>query len=283
MPRAPRVHVSGGLYHVILRGNHQEPLFDVTADYRLFEELLARALLRYGARVHAYCWMTNHVHMAAQAGDAPLGRLIQTVASVYARRKQRKIPTTGHLFERRYRATLVDTDAYWLALIRYIHRNPIEAGMVSDCADYRWSSHSSYLGRESPPWLTTAPTLAMFGNSRATAIAAYRSFVTADDAEAATLEDGQTAAGAGSEKLATFELESLRNGRSLEQVLLEVTKELNVDATLLTSERRDTTLVRARVEIARRALAGGVASLADVAARLGRSASTLSEQLNRNC
>ena len=282
MPRAPRVHVVGGLYHVILRGNHQEPLFDVTADYCLFEELLARALLRYGARVHAYCWMTNHVHMAAQAGDAPLGRLIQAVASVYARRKQRKIPTTGHLFERRYRAMLVDNDAYWLALIRYIHRNPVEAGIVADCADYRWSSHSSYLGRESPPWLTTAPTLAMFGNSRATAVAAYCRFVTADDAEAATLEDSQTDAGAASEKLATFELEASRNGRSLEQVLLEVAQEFNVDATLLTSERRDTTLVRARVEIARRALAGGVASLADVAARLRRSASTLSEQLNRN-
>ena len=282
MPRAPRVHVPGGLYHVILRGNHQQAVFNLAADYHMFEDLLARAMRRYDARVHAYCWMPNHVHLAAQVGDARLGRLIQSVASTYARRKQQRVPTTGHLFERRYRANLVDTDAYWLALVRYIHRNPVEAGLVADCAAYPWSSHGSYLGRAYPAWLTTAPTLAMFGGSTIEAIAAYQRFIAVDTTRASTHEVVPCGAVTVTpERMATFELGGRRSVQSLEHVVIEVATELDVDHKLLASARRDSTLVHARLEIARRALAAGVASLAAVAARLGRSASTLSEQLNR--
>jgi putative transposase len=276
------MHVPGGLYHVILRGNHQQAVFDLQADYQMFEDLLARALRRYDARVHAYCWMANHVHLAAQVGEARLGRLVQSVASTYARRKQHRIPTTGHLFERRYRAALVDTDAYWLALVRYIHRNPVEAGIVADCADYPWSSHCTYLGRVHPAWLTTAPTLAMFGGRTIEAIAAYHRFVAAGDTHAATVEAHPcSAVSVTPERLATFDFGRRRSAQSLEQMVIEVATELDIDHRLLGSARRDSTLVHARLEIARRALAAGVASLATVAARLGRSASTLSEQLNR--
>ena len=282
MPRAPRLHVTGGLYHVILRGNHQQPIFDREADYHAFEENLARALRRYGARVHAYCWMTNHVHLAAQVGDVRLGRLMQAVASSYARRKQQRIPTSGHLFERRYRAILVATDAYWLTLVRYIHRNPVEAGIVADPGDYRWSSHRGYVGRACPAWLTTAPTLAMFGRDTAAAVAAYQRFIAEQEGAACESTIKAVPRGAvAAEPMAAFELGNRENVQSLEQVVTEVATELDVDRQLLTSGRRDAALVHARLEIARRALAAGVASLADVAARLGRSASTLSEQLNQ--
>jgi putative transposase len=282
MPRAPRIHVAGGLYHVVLRGNHQQAVFELTADYHLFEYLVARALRRYEARVHAYCWMTNHIHLAVQVGDARLGQLIQTLASTYARRKQQAMPTTGHFFERRYHASLVETDAYWLAVVRYIHRNPVEAGMVADCAEYPWSSHRSYLGRACPAWLTTAPTLAMFGGSTIEAIATYQRFIAADATRPAMLEPLPCSAfGVTQPRSASFEFGGRRDVQSLEQVVIEVAAELDVDHTLLASGHRDSALVHARLEIARRALAAGVASLATVAGRLGRSASTLSEQLNR--
>ena len=281
MPRSPRLHVPGGLYHVILRGNHQQRIFDRDTDYYALEDLLARALARYDARVHAYCWMANHVHLAAQVGDARLGRLIQAVSSVYARRKQRAVQTTGHFFERRYGATLVDTDAYWLAVVRYIHRNPVEAGVVSDPADYPWSSHRYYLGEEGRrDWLTIGPTLAMFGKANE-AIAAYRRFVVDPICEE-PLEGLQPSAAARPAELPGFEFRDTRHAcaRSLEQVVLEVATELNIDPTSLACAGRDPKLVRARLEIARRALAAGVASLAAVAVRLGRSPSTLSEQLS---
>ena len=278
MPRAPRLHVPGGLYHVILRGNHQQAVFDHEADYYAFEAILARTLRRYDARVHAYCWMTNHVHLATQVGDVRLGRLVQAVASSYARRKQRRVPTTGHLFERRYRGILVESDAYWLTLVRYIHRNPVEAGIVTDPMDYRWSGHRGYLGRACPPWLTTAPTLAMFGRGAADAVAEYRRFVAEDSATEST-PCGATVVTP--EPMAAFELGGRGDVQSLERVVAQVSSELGVDPMLLVSGRRDSALVHARLEITRRALATGAASLAAVAARLGRSSSTLSEQLNR--
>lgn len=283
MPRAPRLHVPGGLYHVILRGNHQQAVFDREADYHTFEDLLARALRRYDARVHAYCWMTNHVHLAAQIGHARLGWVMQAVASAYARRKQKGVPTTGHLFERRYRATLVDTDPYWLALVRYIHRNPVEAGIVADPVDYPWSSHRCYLGRGSPGWLTVEPTLAMFGGSTADAVVAYRRFIV-EEAREETLDAVRHSAVCGAEEPPRgfeFRDQKLPRLQSLEQVVLEVATELDIDQELLVSGRRDSKLVHARLEVARRALAAGVASLTTVAVRLGRSPSTLGEQLNR--
>jgi putative transposase len=276
MPRARRLHVADGLYHVILRGNHQQAIFDCEADYREFEVLLARAISRYAVRVHAYCWMTNHVHLAIQVTHTPLCRPIQALASAYARHKQRKIATTGHLFERRYRAILVDTDAYLLTLLRYIHRNPVEAGLVSDPAEYEWSSHLGYLGQTRPDWLTIEPTLAMFGDSAVHAVAAYRRFILEDCSEE-KVDSSQPWRAWG----ATFEVRAHPESLSLEQIVLAVSAEFGVDPALLERECRERRLVRARLEIARRALTAGVACLSAVAARVGRSPSTLSEQLSR--
>ena len=165
MPRQHRIHVSGGLYHAVLRGNHRQAIFDVSDDSLCFEDIVARALERYGASLFAYCWMTNHVHLAIRIADAPLGSVMGIVASRYARAKQRAVATTGHLFERRYRARLVDADRYLLALVRYVHLNPVRSRMVDDPRDYRWSSHRAYLGAPCPGWLRIEPVLGRLGSS----------------------------------------------------------------------------------------------------------------------
>ena len=141
MPRQRRVHLPGGLYHAVLRGNHRCAIFAVSDDCLCFEDILSRALKRCGASLFAYCWMTNHVHLAVRIAEVPLGAVMGIVASRYARAKQRVLATTGHLFERRYRARLIDADRYLLALVRYIHFNPVRARMVAAPGDYRWSSH----------------------------------------------------------------------------------------------------------------------------------------------
>ena len=120
------------------------------------------------------------MHLALEAGEIPIGHFMQHLASRYARAVQRRVPTTGHLFERRYRALLVDTDAYLLALIRYIHLNPVRAGMVADPSDYRWSGHRAYLGVTQVPWLSTSLGLSLFGNDEPGRHAAYRRFVMAE-------------------------------------------------------------------------------------------------------
>jgi len=288
MPRPRRLHVRGGLYHAILRGNHRQPIFGDRDDYLSFEAILAKALDRYGASLFAYCWMPNHVHLAVQIADAPLGEIMRVVASRYARQLQRAIPTTGHLFERRYRARLVDADRYLLALVRYIHLNPVRARMVADPRDYPWSSHRAYLGDTCPDWLRINSVLAMLGAPTAAARLAYGRYL-GEMPDASERDHIDVAVRPGAPRPAQCRSptpESNTGGpackpRTLDAITAEVAIEYGVAAEALTSRRRLGPLVRARTEIARRALREGAASLSQVARHLGRSPSTLSDLLLR--
>jgi putative transposase len=130
MPRPPRIHVPGAFYHVTLRGNHRQAIFFTAQDRHTLSALIEEVLERFGARLHAYCYMTNHIHALIQVGEAPLGRLMLRIAGRYARLTQKGLHTTGHLFEKRYYPVLVDADEYLLELLRYIHLNPVRARMV---------------------------------------------------------------------------------------------------------------------------------------------------------
>lgn len=147
MPRRPRLHVPGAYYHVTLRGNHRIDIFFRAADRRRLDEIMADALEHTQTHLHAYCWMSNHIHLLVQVADRPLAALMQRVGSRFARLMQKELTTTGHLFENRYHALLVDVDHYFLELLRYIHLNPVRARIVTKSEDYRWSSHRVYLGR----------------------------------------------------------------------------------------------------------------------------------------
>ena len=154
MPRRPRLHVPGAFYHVTLRGNHRQDIFFTSKHREFLNGIVATVIERFAARLHAYCWMSNHIHMLIQVSDVPLGRIILRIASPYARAVQAELSTTGHLFERRYHAVLVDADEYLLGLLRYMHMNPVRAGMVNHPADYPWSSHHVYLGSREESWVT---------------------------------------------------------------------------------------------------------------------------------
>jgi putative transposase len=275
MPRQRRIHVSGGLYHAVLRGNHRQAIFNGSDDYLCFEDIVAHALGRYGASLFAYCWMTNHVHLAIRIAEAPLGSVMGILASRYARAKQRAVATTGHLFERRYRARLVDADRYLLALVRYIHLNPIRARMVDDPRDYRWSSHRAYLGAPCPEWLLIAPVLCRLGSSVDAARAAYRCLM-----NEAPAQSGR----ARSVERDTLTIPSLdgqggRSPRSLEAIAAEVAHARDVTIELLRSKRRRPDLVQARGVVAQRALLEGAANLSQVARYLNRAPSTISDLL----
>jgi putative transposase len=282
MPRRPRLHVTDGLYHVTLRGNHRQAIFSGDADRALLQELLAESLGRYGCRVHAYCWMTNHIHLALQVSDVPLGHFVRHLASRYARTVQRRVPTTGHLFERRYGAITVDTDAYLLVLIRYIHCNPVRAGMVADPADYHWSGHRGYLGIAQVPWLTVGLGLGMLSASGTGAHEAYRRFVTTTpDPD----EDAQIKQRRADSRRIRGDIPSAAapdNGPppttgpgGLEDLICAVASELGVAAESLAMPSRARHLSRARAVIAHRALRARIATLTEIAARFERTPSTL--------
>jgi hypothetical protein len=123
--------------------------------------------------------MPNHVHLAIQIAETPLSKIVQNVAFRYTRWTHRKQGRTGHLFQGRYQAILVDEDSYLLELVRYIHLNPVRAGMVANPREYRWSGHRAYVGIESLPWLETDWVLSRFAKRRKTCQQRYEAFVLA--------------------------------------------------------------------------------------------------------
>ncbi|MCC5793649.1 MAG: transposase [Chromatiales bacterium] len=283
MPRPPRIHVPNGIYHAILRGNHRREIFSEHNDFLDFEKLLREALMRYGAQLHAYCYMPNHVHLAIRVSEEPLGSVMHLVASRYARLRQRKVPTTGHFFERRYRAKLVTTDSYLLVLVRYIHRNPLRAGLVSELGDFRWSSHHAYCGLGSCEWLAIEPVLGFFGANRAQAVDEYRRFMADQcvEEDVAQVHPDHRSSADNKRSLPAAAPEPRHDqAPALEDLIHAVAVEQGIDARLLSSRWRTASLSRARAEIARRALQEGVATLSEVARRLNRAPSTLSELIS---
>lgn len=286
MPRRPRLHVPGGLYHVVLRGNHRQPIFYEESDRDLLESLLADSLCRDGCELHSYCWMTNHIHLAVRIGDKPLGRFVQHFASRYARAVQRRVPTTGHLFERRYRENLATRDSYLMALIRYIHMNPVRAGIVADPAGYRWSSHRAYLGLTRISWLNIDLGLGLFGTELARARLAYQLFMaTAPDAdEISRIRTGTTSVGPGGRENwpASAHPAATEREQQLEVLIVAMAKRLGVPARELATASRARHLSHARAVISHEALRARLASLSEMAARFNRTPATLWAGMQRH-
>ena len=288
MPRLPRLHVPGGFYHVMLRGNHREDLFATPADRVMLNDLVGEVFDRLGARGHAFCWMTNHLHLLMQIGEQPLGRVMQRIGTRYSRYRHKQLKTTGHLFERRYRAKLVEMDTYVFALLRYIHLNPVVAGMVASVDDYPWSSHHAYLGKESIQWLTTDVALGLFGSTEGEARAAYTRWMAQDlyTSEARLWDDAHPddSRVLGSDRfLATLPpLKYLpRSKLTLTDLVAARCRAHDVSIDDVRSLSRQMRLTQVRVEIARQATKGRIASLHEVARYLNRSPSSLSELLTR--
>ncbi len=152
MPRLPRFFVDGQPQHVIQRGNNRAEVFAQDADRRHYLDLLAAAAAAHGAAVHAYVLMTNHIHLlVTPETEHSLPRTLKAVAGPYAQYFNIRYARTGTLWDGRYRATLIDSERYLLACMRYIELNPVRAGMVADPAAYPWSSYrANGAGRPDP-------------------------------------------------------------------------------------------------------------------------------------
>ena len=177
MARKPRIHYAGAVYHVIVRGNARQQIFSEAVDYLRFLRFIGEGVKKYDHRIHAFCLMPNHIHMAIQVGDISLSRIMQNLCFRYTQWVNRRQDRVGHLFQGRYKAVLVNADSYLLELVRYIHLNPVRAGMVKSPEEYRWSGHPAYLGEKKLSWLTTEWVLSRFSSSRSRAGIEYREFV----------------------------------------------------------------------------------------------------------
>ena len=177
MARKPRLHVPSGIYHVLLRGNGGHDVFFDKGDRSRLLLLLQEGTERFTYCLHAFCFMSNHIHLVIQVSDIPLSKIVQNISFRYTKYINKKKKQTGHLFQGRYKAILIDGDSYLLELVRYIHNNPVRAGLVSNPIDYPWSSHSAYLGKYEITFLTTSLVLGQFGDKLPVARKNYMDFI----------------------------------------------------------------------------------------------------------
>ncbi|MFO1321482.1 MAG: transposase [Burkholderiales bacterium] len=156
MSRPLRIEFPGAVYHVTSRGDRREPIFRDDEDREMFLDILAHTLERLDAQVLAYCLMGNHYHLVLHTRQANLSRLMRQLNGVYTQDFNRRHGLVGHLFQGRFKAILVDRDAYLLTLCRYVERNPVAARLVPHAGAWEWSSYRAHVGEApTPVWLDT--------------------------------------------------------------------------------------------------------------------------------
>ena len=154
MSRPLRINYENAFYHVMNRGTGRRDIFLDEEQHQLFLSTVAEASDQFGIEIHAYCLMSNHYHLLIKTPLANLSRAMRHINGLYTQRFNRLTKTDGALFRGRYKAILVDSDAYLLHLSKYIHLNPLEARMVDNLEQYQWSSYRAYIEADrSPRWL----------------------------------------------------------------------------------------------------------------------------------
>jgi len=178
MARPLRIEFPGAFYHVMHRGNGGLNIFKSKRDREKFLGYLGKAVKRYGLKIHTYCLMTNHYHLLVETPQANLSQAMKWINVSYAIYFNRKRQLTGHLFQGRFKSILIDADDYLTQLSRYIHLNPIRAGIVDHLKNYQWSSYPAFSGYgKATKWLKTHWLLSQFGNKKRIAEKRYRNFV----------------------------------------------------------------------------------------------------------
>ena len=180
MARLPRLTLPGYPHHVIQRGNNRQAIFAKTADYQRLLDLLDDNARQFEVAIHAYVLMSNHFHLLVtpQTSDG-LPQMMQAVGRRYVRYFNDSQQRSGTLWEGRYRSTLIQTDRYLLACMAYIDLNPVRAGLVVQAADYPWTSHGHYIGRQMDKVVTPHPLVWALGNTPFAREAAYAELVQA--------------------------------------------------------------------------------------------------------
>ncbi len=185
MARPIRVEYADAVYHVTARGNERKAIYRDDADRQRFLETVEQAVERFGVVIHAYCLMPNHYHLLVQTPRANLSAALGWLQTTYSVRFNRRHRRSGHLFQGRFKAHLVEEDAYARELLKYIHlnpvrpkdkRKPIPKEFRRELTSYQWSSHRAYAGlaKESPPAWLCLDWLSYFGRTRRVAQSEYR-------------------------------------------------------------------------------------------------------------
>lgn len=180
MARPLRIEFANALYHVTSRGNEQRPIFRSNHDRIAFLSLLGEAAIRFGWSITAYVLMTNHFHLVIQTPEPNLSKGMHWLNGTYAGAFNRRYERSGHLFQGRFHAKLIQKETYFAQVLRYVVLNPVRAKIVERPEQYRWSSYRATIGLDAAPeWLDLGAVYMSFGLDDEVARSEYRSFVLA--------------------------------------------------------------------------------------------------------
>lgn len=178
MPRAAREKSGSGIYHIILRGINRQIIFEDGEDAKKFLETIQKYIDISGFKIYAYCLMGNHVHLLLKEEQEELGVIMRRIGASYVYWYNLKYDRCGHLFQDRYKSEAVEDDRYFLTVLRYIHQNPVKAGIVKDIDAYKWSSYSEYIGKGKmiDKMVDTGFVLGLFDKNREKAMLSFAEF-----------------------------------------------------------------------------------------------------------
>jgi REP element-mobilizing transposase RayT len=250
------VFASGLLYHVIVRGNQRRKTFRSDDDYKAYLDRLEKYRAKFHVRIYAYCLMPNHVHLLLETGSPPLAKFMQGLQQSYTQYFNRSYRKVGHLFQGRYKAIICDKDKYLLALVRYIHLNPVRARLAKRPERYPHSGHRSYLLNGTAKIIEAGPILKLLGGKKG-----YGNFVLVGMSESHNdeyyaVEDqrflGEEGFGEEISRDAGFK-EERKPQESIETVFKEIARQLETTPELLRGKDRRWDISKKRAQ--------GVASL----------------------
>lgn len=184
MPRTNRLDWKNAVHHVIARGIEKGSIFKDDRDRKRFVSRLEKCVDQTGITVYAWALMSNHVHFLLRTGDIPLSKFMQKLLTGHAIYFNHKYDRAGHLFQNRYRSILVQADRYLLKLIRYIHLNPLKAGIVTSLEElgrYPWTGHIGILSEGFYPWQASKEVRDLISDHRNEKIIQYLKFIEEDE------------------------------------------------------------------------------------------------------
>ncbi|NLJ77471.1 MAG: transposase [Peptococcaceae bacterium] len=168
MARCPREESSSGIYHIMLRGINRQDIFIDDADRRRFLETIWHYKPISQFALYGYCLMDNHIHLLLKEGAEPISLVVKRISSSFVYWYNRKYERSGHLFQGRFKSEVVESEGYFLTVLRYIHQNPVPANLAKNILEYKWSSAADYL--ETSTEIDIEYALGMFSTDRAQAV-----------------------------------------------------------------------------------------------------------------
>lgn len=290
MAHRNRIHIRNALVYAVVRGHKDVPLLGEQQDRERLESLIVHALTQCRARLIGFCWLPHEWHLVIRLSDVPLESLMRRVCGPYSRYLHRERNWRGRVYQSRYRAVVVDSEVYLLALLQYVHRLPVMAGRCAHPDDYAWSSHRAYRGEERLAWLSRSEILEALGQKDRDAARAYLALMNEppDARISAQFEhgswmDSRVAGGLGFVGAVARKSAGRRAPLPASEILSAVARWQNVPPSQLFSRPLSRHAVLVRSLVAWHLLAFGGTNLARIARQFSVRRWTLRSAMQRHC